>query len=90
MRESRGEEEEGGCGVSFKSKDQMRPVFPPVTETERAQRCWHRANNKWTQGLKGRKYQSLFDVDGLGFVLQTYRAARRKDQRKGKRRQCGI
>lgn len=55
-KESRGEE------VSFKSKDQMRPVFPPVIEIERARRCWHCTNNKRTQGLKSRTHQSLFDV----------------------------
>lgn len=29
----------------------MRPVFPPVTEIERAQRCWN-YTNKYMQGLK--------------------------------------
>lgn len=48
----------------------MRPLFPPVIETERAQRCWHRTNNKWTQGLNSRKYQSLFDVSGAGLFCR--------------------
>lgn len=69
-KESRGEE------VSFKSKEQMRPVFHSVTETERARRCWHRSNNKRTQGLKSTR--GLFDIGGVGLFC---RLVQQPDQR---------
>lgn len=58
----RGEEEKGAGRVSFKSKDQMRPVFPPGMESERARSLWHCTNNKWMQGLKNKKDQILCAV----------------------------
>lgn len=60
----------GLWGVSFKSKDQMSLAFPPVIEIGRAQRCRHCDDNKWTQGLKSRKYRSLFDVGRVGLFCR--------------------
>lgn len=54
----------------------MRPVFPPVTEIERARGA---GTMLTTSGCK--KLEPLLISMGRGLVLQTCRAARGKDER---------
>lgn len=68
----------------------MRPVFPPVIEIERAQRCWHHTHNKRTERLKSRKHRSLFDVGGVGLFCRLVERPEEKIREQRRRKERGV